>query len=882
MPNIREYTSPINSLTPRPEAAENLARAGRAKGKAAFAWGDAIASGARAIGSGVSAIQNEMEKTQNEAEADQKVIDAANRFANSTSYSSNNDLEWTELQNGYDDPNKVAEGNAAWLEQKYAELDQQLEDAKNESPEAYAAAIRFVAAEKARLAENGAKADAAAGARSVLEGADIGYGNLVDQVTKEPSTLPKKLEEWDGFLTDVLSNDNLDQDQKAAIRKNAVKQRQALIEAALGAEADKNPVGFLAIADTGGYAKFSAELGTSSYNNVETAVLEIIKDRARNNIRADEAARKSAAELEKKAIDGAHDKEIADILVSTTAKDGTQKVPPGAYERFNEVYKNGGMTSDEYRATINWLQSIEKGDEEAKTDDPETVKRLHEAVFSSDPNVKKPTQKELLQLAIEGKLTKKTMDMYSSALTADDTGVSQFIKEGRTAVGNAFNFDMPMAPSVMDRAQERAEQAYKLWLPGALQHYKDKGIPEEELLDPQSPNYIVNKFNPQLEQPLPKVKGGVIKGATARDISKQPYADVTPDGGAVSPPEKKPIDPNAVRLPPRASAEPAEAIFQPVAFRSFDTQPEAAEDVAEVPDFESFTAEQKFVSDQVSFILHELKTTETGAARKFANAQTVEQAVDAALAYERPSIPHRDRRIAEAHQILAGKGNEDEMFVFKQLQEEGMSEIAAAGMAGSLSVESGGAMDPMALGDNGNSFGIAQWNEGAGRKAQAIAFIKNKQASRGGAKPIESAPVAENVSYLKGKLASGKSESSVTRLDAGFQNSLTGFFKEAEAQGIDIHIRSGHRDVNEQKILWARALKKYGSVEKARKWVAPPGNSEHNYGTAVDLAYSKDPTERARQVKWAHKNAARFGMWFPLGNEDWHIEPKGSRGEVEA
>jgi LAS superfamily LD-carboxypeptidase LdcB len=90
--------------------------------------------------------------------------------------------------------------------------------------------------------------------------------------------------------------------------------------------------------------------------------------------------------------------------------------------------------------------------------------------------------------------------------------------------------------------------------------------------------------------------------------------------------------------------------------------------------------------------------------------------------------------------------------------------------------------------------------------------------------------------------------------------------------------------VAHQKRLWEAALKKYGSAATARKWVAPPGHSNHGKGIAADLhAYGtvldlKAGGKVGAATKWAHANAGKFGLHFPLSNEDWHIEPKGSRG----
>jgi len=123
-------------------------------------------------------------------------------------------------------------------------------------------------------------------------------------------------------------------------------------------------------------------------------------------------------------------------------------------------------------------------------------------------------------------------------------------------------------------------------------------------------------------------------------------------------------------------------------------------------------------------------------------------------------------------------------------------------------------------------------------------------------------------------LVEGKPDSYITDLDPKFVSSLDTAFARIppELQG-QILINSGARSFQKQKQLWEAALKKYGSESKARKWVAPPGKSNHNHGVAADLYYA---TPAARD--WMHENAADFGLYFPLSNEPWHVEPIGSRG----
>ena len=101
-------------------------------------------------------------------------------------------------------------------------------------------------------------------------------------------------------------------------------------------------------------------------------------------------------------------------------------------------------------------------------------------------------------------------------------------------------------------------------------------------------------------------------------------------------------------------------------------------------------------------------------------------------------------------------------------------------------------------------------------------------------------------------------------------------------QGLGIY--SGARSNERQAELYQDALKKYGSPEAARKWVAPPGRSNHNHGTAADLSFNGQSLKNAPKevVDWVHSNAGRFGLKFPLANENWHIEDSSTRGGKHA
>lgn len=128
---------------------------------------------------------------------------------------------------------------------------------------------------------------------------------------------------------------------------------------------------------------------------------------------------------------------------------------------------------------------------------------------------------------------------------------------------------------------------------------------------------------------------------------------------------------------------------------------------------------------------------------------------------------------------------------------------------------------------------------------------------------------------------SNKDASHVDGLDESFADNLAAMMQDAPPdirEGLGIY--SGYRSTERQAQLWADALKKYGSPEAARKWVAPPGRSNHNHGQAVDLSYNGQSLARAPQnvVDWVHQNAGKYGLYFPLSNENWHIEPLGTRG----
>lgn len=140
--------------------------------------------------------------------------------------------------------------------------------------------------------------------------------------------------------------------------------------------------------------------------------------------------------------------------------------------------------------------------------------------------------------------------------------------------------------------------------------------------------------------------------------------------------------------------------------------------------------------------------------------------------------------------------------------------------------------------------------------------------------PLSSELVDVEARYLANPRASRK-------LQRAAYNAYVALKNAAEHDGIPprlVTIVSGYRSVSHQRSLWEAALRKYGSPEKARVWVAPPGGSAHNTGRAIDfwlgLSVSSQNIKAMRATpayRWLVCNASRFGF-TPYAPEPWHWE----------
>ena len=154
----------------------------------------------------------------------------------------------------------------------------------------------------------------------------------------------------------------------------------------------------------------------------------------------------------------------------------------------------------------------------------------------------------------------------------------------------------------------------------------------------------------------------------------------------------------------------------------------------------------------------------------------------------------------------------------------------------------------------------------------------------------------------------------IDNLDASFATNLAAMMDDAPP-GIreGLGLTSAYRSPEVQAGIIARDMGKYGfsaadvtawnadvaalgpeaagqrwatrfSSSGLRENVGLPGGSKHQHGQAVDLAWNGGRfADAPKEVQdWVHANAGKYGMYFPMGHEPWHIEPVGTRGGTVA
>jgi D-alanyl-D-alanine carboxypeptidase len=105
----------------------------------------------------------------------------------------------------------------------------------------------------------------------------------------------------------------------------------------------------------------------------------------------------------------------------------------------------------------------------------------------------------------------------------------------------------------------------------------------------------------------------------------------------------------------------------------------------------------------------------------------------------------------------------------------------------------------------------------------------------------------------------------VARLDPGLLRALRRAAADAAERDVRLGVDSGWRSRPYQEQLFRAAVAKYGSAEKAARWVATPGTSAHVSGDAVDVG-------GADARAWLSRHGARYGLCQIYRNEPWHYE----------
>jgi hypothetical protein len=105
----------------------------------------------------------------------------------------------------------------------------------------------------------------------------------------------------------------------------------------------------------------------------------------------------------------------------------------------------------------------------------------------------------------------------------------------------------------------------------------------------------------------------------------------------------------------------------------------------------------------------------------------------------------------------------------------------------------------------------------------------------------------------------------VGNLDPALLGALRRAANDAARDGVDLVVDSGWRSPKYQKRLLHEAVAKYGSIEKAARWVASPTTSAHVSGDAVDIG----PPDAAA---WLSEQGAGYGLCQIYDNEPWHYE----------
>lgn len=138
--------------------------------------------------------------------------------------------------------------------------------------------------------------------------------------------------------------------------------------------------------------------------------------------------------------------------------------------------------------------------------------------------------------------------------------------------------------------------------------------------------------------------------------------------------------------------------------------------------------------------------------------------------------------------------------------------------------------------------------------------------------------VTNGVFYVPNQRASSDADtpkqSGAHGLNPVFWERLSKLINDGASNGHTITVTSGWRPYSTQRRLWDQSTR---ACSERNKWVACPGGSRHGWAIAADLAFNGTGCSGGwdcnSAAKWAHDNAAKYGLVFRMSWEPWHIEP---------
>ena len=142
---------------------------------------------------------------------------------------------------------------------------------------------------------------------------------------------------------------------------------------------------------------------------------------------------------------------------------------------------------------------------------------------------------------------------------------------------------------------------------------------------------------------------------------------------------------------------------------------------------------------------------------------------------------------------------------------------------------------------------LPSWSGGWHEDRSGLAISRRPGA--GGRPPTAARPPTE-APYRDPEVVVPNGTGDAEHLQPSVRRAVDKAIAAAAADGVALRVTSGYRSRAKQQRLYDEAIGKYGSAERARRWVLPPGESEHVQGRAVDVV------PRAAPAGWSARACA--------------------------